>query len=881
MLQVENLTKIYKRGKHEVKALNNVSFTLPDNGFIFITGKSGCGKSTMLNLIGGLDNTTSGDIICDGNRLSEFNLKDFDNYRNAYLGFVFQDFHLIDDLNVYQNIELSISLLGKKYEKDEEEKMIDQALSIVDLEPKYKSRFVGELSGGQKQRVAIARALVKNPKLILADEPTGNLDSKTSKKILEVLKKLSQDRLVIIVSHNLDDAKKYADRIIELADGEIVSDTTRSGKYAREASLEKGTLTLPYCQALTPREVKNINENLSQGNIKKIKQSSSGFVTTKQKNIDVQAKTKIDAGRLSFKKSLGLAGYFSRKRLFPIITTTIITSLLIVVLGLCQFFIKFDTGVAISSAIANSDEKYLVAHKGYYDDDGNLNNNYLVNISDEELEEFSSSEYSGNIYPIYDNGVVLTSGNCDAGYIAGYRNFRGLYLTETIGTLQCNTEFLENNFASGNDIEVLAGELDKYPYGLIVTDYIADAMLSVYGEFKNNKSYEALVEAKNIAQRMVINAVIKTDYKEKYADLFKYYSDIEQGIDRSADEETMKENVRNFILNVRTLYGLTYSINPNFQEDIKSKESSIITNVENTVFVLPNGNIRKVDVSYLWQNSTVIPLEENEITMEYDMYNTIFGRVYGYYDENTYENFTPITVTLQERSKHDDSIIIATHQVTIPALKPDSKSTTEYICCGDSVYQTFHSVETRPYALYFDDSISASHLYSMFTDKAYSIQSTTYYSISSIGSIVEIFEDFFGLIVGGLLIISTLLIVSNAYRNIKKKYYEIGVLKALGAKTSDVGFIFSMQTILTGVVVSILSTLSLAIFCTPINNSILSALMEHFHNDSIAVIEILKFYPITMLINIIFVLFATTLSCLMPIVMIHRIKPNAIMKKDE
>ena len=142
MLKVENLTKVYNKGERQVVALDNVSFTLEDKGFVFITGKSGCGTSTLLNMIGGLDNTTNGNIICDGNDLSKFSINDFDNYRNEYLGFVFQDYCLVEDLNVFQNVALGITLKDLKLTKKQQEELVDNALKSVDLDISLKKRHV-------------------------------------------------------------------------------------------------------------------------------------------------------------------------------------------------------------------------------------------------------------------------------------------------------------------------------------------------------------------------------------------------------------------------------------------------------------------------------------------------------------------------------------------------------------------------------------------------------------------------------------------------------------------------------------------------------------------------------------------------------------------
>ena len=209
MIVVKNLTKVYKTRGRDVRALNNVSFTLPDTGMVFIVGKSGSGKSTLLNLISGLDKFSSGQIIAGGNPLDGMTSKMREKYLSSYIGYIFQDYRLIEDFTVQQNVALAADISDSKRSPEE-------YIRLVGLEG-YENRLPKELSGGQKQRVAIARALVKNPKVILADEPTGNLDQATTKEILHILKAISKNTLVVIVSHNLRDADEYADRIIELA----------------------------------------------------------------------------------------------------------------------------------------------------------------------------------------------------------------------------------------------------------------------------------------------------------------------------------------------------------------------------------------------------------------------------------------------------------------------------------------------------------------------------------------------------------------------------------------------------------------------------------------------------------------------------------------
>ena len=223
MLEVKNLVKVYKsKGGVETRALDGVSVNFPETGLVFLLGKSGSGKSTLLNMIGGLDKPDDGEIIVKGRSSKDFSQSDFDSYRNTFIGFIFQEYNVLNEFNIEQNISLALQLQGKKNDKE----AVNALLKEVDLEG-FNKRKPNTLSGGQKQRIAIARALIKSPEIIMADEPTGALDSNTGKQVLETLKKLSKDKLVIIVSHDQDFAEEYGDRIIELKDGKIISDKSK------------------------------------------------------------------------------------------------------------------------------------------------------------------------------------------------------------------------------------------------------------------------------------------------------------------------------------------------------------------------------------------------------------------------------------------------------------------------------------------------------------------------------------------------------------------------------------------------------------------------------------------------------------------------------
>ncbi len=222
MLKLDNIVKVYGEGDNAVSALKGVSLEFRKSEFVAILGSSGCGKTTLLNIIGGLDRYTSGDLFVAEKSTKSFKDKDWDAYRNNSIGFVFQSYNLITHQTVLANVEMALTLAG--ISAKERKKRAIAALEKVGLGDKIKKR-PNQLSGGQMQRVAIARALINDPEIILADEPTGALDSETSAQVMDVLKEISKDRLVIMVTHNGDLADTYATRIVRLHDGEVVSDS--------------------------------------------------------------------------------------------------------------------------------------------------------------------------------------------------------------------------------------------------------------------------------------------------------------------------------------------------------------------------------------------------------------------------------------------------------------------------------------------------------------------------------------------------------------------------------------------------------------------------------------------------------------------------------
>ena len=223
MIKIEKIDKYFNKfKKNKIHVINNTSLEFESNGLVALLGPSGSGKTTLLNVIGGLDKVRKGNIFINGEKITKKFQGHVDRVRNLNIGYIFQDYKLIEDMSVYDNVALVLKMIGIK-DKEEIDKRVAYVLEKTGM-LRYKKRPCSMLSGGERQRVGIARAIVKNPSIIIADEPTGNLDSKNSVEIMNIIKAISKDKLVILVTHEVNLAKFYASRIIEIEDGKIIND---------------------------------------------------------------------------------------------------------------------------------------------------------------------------------------------------------------------------------------------------------------------------------------------------------------------------------------------------------------------------------------------------------------------------------------------------------------------------------------------------------------------------------------------------------------------------------------------------------------------------------------------------------------------------------
>ncbi len=373
MIEVKNLVKVYStKGGVTVRALDDVSVKFPEKGMVFLLGRSGSGKSTLLNVAGGLDRPDSGEVIVKGRSSKDFSSSDFDSYRNTCVGFVFQEYNILNEFTIEQNIALALQLQNKKNDKAAVNALLEQ----VDLKG-FGKRKPNTLSGGQKQRVAIARALIKEPEIIMADEPTGALDSNTGKQVLDTLKKLSETKLVIIVSHDREFAEYYADRIIELKDGKILEDVTKNYSKPETVSenvqlVSEDTISVKNAENITEADVKNIVAMLKKNGgeaiitankheLKDVKRackinedgSKESFKETKEVEIKEYdgKKTKFIKSRLPASHAFKIGASGLKTKPIRLIFTILLSVVAFVMFGVVSTFMLYDENYSISSAL--------------------------------------------------------------------------------------------------------------------------------------------------------------------------------------------------------------------------------------------------------------------------------------------------------------------------------------------------------------------------------------------------------------------------------------------------------------------------------------------------------------------------------------------------
>ena len=883
MIEIKNLTKIYDKSKMVVKALDDVSLVLPDKGLVFVLGKSGSGKSTFLNMLGGLDNLTSGDIVLNGVSLSKLNGDELDSYRNNYIGIIYQNFNLFPNETVKENILTSSIISNKKIE----EKDVQDILQKLDLKEK-ENVLVKNLSGGQKQRVAIGRALIKNPEMILADEPTGNLDSKTTKTIFDTLKKIAKEKLVVVISHDTKSAENYADRIIKLSDGKIVSDEVKNHKYVEP---DKKALLIPAGSKITNESLTQINKYLKKHDLK-LEKETKQFVPFKGEVETTKQPPVFNKNTHFFKLGMKVSFKFFKNVVASFLVTLIMLTFIIGALSLSQSFVQFDSTSAVSQIADSFDSRSYILNKAYsyYNDPKDINKDYSIQVTEKDIQAFKDGGYTGNIYKIYNTPTITTPYNLnnEAGNITSLgKLYSGIYSRTGLGTVVCDYDYLEQLFG---ELDVVAGSLYnlEHDVALIVTDYFADSLLymdkmmltNTYVSEDPHDPYQKIVNV-NLFNRYKIGAVINTGYKERYERLFTYMNRVEREPQnaRKIQEEIRKSQIfTTFYDELNSVLNYTYSVNPNFQEDYIRKN--------NTAMWVRNANISyQEDVdpvtysqnAYFHQNSQ---LAENSLVMNIVVYNNIFGTNLTDINDPNFEekeivfsNYEVSQDTTEEpRKQLTLKVVGVTSGINDQAFLGFLDSESYYNFCLDALYC---------YALAFDKVDEAFILYSVGTDIYFYSQLVAFGSIFKICDIIDIFSDIFVFIVIALMIVALIMIVSHNIRTVKKNQYRIGVYKSMGCPSKVFVLSCFVDTALLVATTLISSTVCVLLLNKYVNQILISSFSKFVSSNVISNFVFVSFSLPNLLIYVAVILVVSIISLLAPILYLRKLKPNLILNKAE
>lgn len=853
MLELKNVNKTYKMRKGiDNKVLKNISLKFDSVGMTFILGKSGSGKSTLLNIIGGLDKYDSGDISIFGKSTKNFKEKEFDSYRNNYIGFVFQEFNVIEDYTVYENIVLALELQNKKIKQQEIEKLLTE-LEMNDL----KHRKINELSGGQKQRVAIARALIKDPKFILADEPTGNLDSETGKQVLNVLKEISKDKLVIVVSHNEEQATKYGDRVIEIKDGEVAGDT-------------------------------NIISNTKTSDTYRYKKA-----------------------KLPFKDALKLGFFSLKKRKLKLFITMILIT-----------FSSLFLIVTYTTKTYNVEENHLRLYKEKKLNTVEIKKHAFIKDYDNQITQTPRSLKTQDIdeitkhlekdtYPVYslrDEGNAVNFFKLDVYQQTDLFYGKPEPEKDLYTNIPSDIQIIESDFNKTLISEKIIGRIAQENNEIVISNYLADMIIQngIY-EYSTNQVYkpktiEELVQSNKLFSFGSYNSakvVGVIDYDLKAYEPLKGFHGSKEKSSRTvlytwrelrkktentynkvyvkkgfitALKEPKNINLERLNFYVAKLDGkkdfyqnngiidheIEYFDGTTWKKANKLKENEMIINIQDIIsdYELYNSQLSK----YISDHSEKSKLElEKEFLLHSVNLNEYIGKTIEldiYNDEVFYSQ-----ILKKQPTKKINSIKI----IGISGLS--SSNSTESLFGEDGLKDYIDTYKKTDSILMIEDNIdNVRELQQLFPfNTKYSLD--TFYSgdILTYKNDINRFDNIVDPATIVFLIFSIVLIGNFMYSSISSRKKDIGILRSLGAKSTDIMKIFLVEEILLALITTVLSSIVFAFMFKFLNNTLMET----------ANISISPFYLDTKLIGIIFIyiLIVILVSSILPLRKIIKMKP--------
>ena len=812
MLKLKNITKEYKSGDTTVKALKGIDIEFRNSEFVSILGQSGCGKTTLLNIIGGLDRYTSGDLIINGKSTKKFKDNNWDAYRNYSVGFVFQNYNLIPHQTVLSNVELALTLSGVS--KEERRKRAIKALEDVGLKEQIHKK-PNQMSGGQMQRVAIARALVNDPDIILADEPTGALDTKTSVQIMEILKNISKDKLIIMVTHNPELAEKYSSRVIKVLDGKVISDSNPYKEDEEKTEKKK---------AKTGKTSMNFFTALSL--------SLNNLMTKKGRTILTSFAGSIGIIGIALILSLsnGVQKYINRVQedtlsSYPISieeSTVDMASMLEIMMDEGNDNLNHEEGKIYSKDIMNE----MISTLSSKIQTNNLEEfkSYLDTEENEIKKNSNAIQYEYNLnLNLYkkdtSNGIVKVNpstvmNSIGMGNMVEEQN-SSPFASSSMMVSQTDVweEMLDNKELIESQYDVLAGNLPtSYNEVALVVDennQISDYTLYTLG-LKDQKDLERKWEAVKKGEKveaddqkvytydellnLSFKLILNTDYYEKSGNMW---------VNKSDDEEYMKNKIEN-------------------AEDIKI--SCIIRKNEESVSTSLTGSM--IGYTKQLKEHVINKINESEIVKEQKEnkdINIFTGMKFPEKNENTKFDYANLT---SEQKAYISKLSSEELAKVMQSFSENQNATYEDNLETLGVVDLNKPSAIKIYATNFDAKELISNEIEKYNQKqrdegkeenVINYTDMVGMMMKSVSVIVNMISYVLIAFVAISLIVSSIMIGIITYISVLERTKEIGILRAIGASKKDISRVFNAETFIIGFAAGLLGILITLILTIPIN----------------------------------------------------------------
>lgn len=857
MLETKGLVKVYRPKKGvPVRAVDGVNLKFADKGMVFLLGKSGSGKSTLLNLLGGLDVATEGEIFINGVSTKTFKQSHFDSYRNTYVGFIFQEYNILEEFTVGANIALALELQNQKATDEK----VNEILNQVDLEG-YGDRKPNELSGGQKQRVAIARALVKNPQIIMADEPTGALDSNTGKQIFDTLKKLSSDKLVVIVSHDREFAENYADRIIELSDGKVISDVEYTPETEESTSgleFSDDGIVIKAGYHITEEDRARINEYIQSINSDlkiSVNRNKKKFSATNQELIkSFNNKFELIKSKLSLKNSFKIGAGALKYKKIRLVITILLSCIAFGLFGLADTFAAYNHTKVCTNSLLDSGVNYISLSKSrligvdkyaYWSDYGHY-------MSEKEIETISKDigiEMNSVYVPRKESLAILGHINPEADALT-----KGQY--QTCWTFFSGYTEVTDKVLETMDFSLLAGRLpDGAKDEIAISEFIfetfkkcgyTDGVISPQND--NKLKYEKISDYSDMlgkslnigGVKFTIVGIIDTGFNiERYAHLSEEKKNITQA------ESFMNQILYNEFTNTAEYsYSSIAMVGEGWLKNTLSKLEPVSDITEGYItfhadnFTVDSNFLARLsdikDEKIIWVNGEKTELGEKEIIITLDTFER-------FSEDGTHDDYMLDNDGLKKFFGDDNKNKLTANQWMFDAKNGEYSNVEGYkivgfvdrenskisstVICSDSLFKKMCKDGEDKFSFCIgkmpkDKDVLTGiveYCYNEDSRMKFPFKNAVTYELDSLHEIFEELSTIFLYIGIGFMLFASIMLANFIAMSISYKKQEIGILRAIGSRSKDVFKIFFSESFIIAMINFVLSSVGVGVATALIN----------------------------------------------------------------